>query len=431
MPRLLPHLRRRQRPLLLGLSGLVMFALWFGVWLRVLPLRPRLVIKTTQGFEPRMFTADGGALIGTRAIRENGQPKGEVRRLDLSSGEEIMLGKIPDDWRLLNGVRGLDLLDVRLLPRLEAELRLLEKSNYVDLSAGAGDRVAIRFQSMAFPVQAGLRLWDTLADRQILDRPGDYACALSPCGSQLVTTAYVGSERIHLWNARDGSHVFDLDLGFDARRPRLHFAPDGKHLAIHCHSSLHVWNLDPLRRVATLNDLHDSILTTNWDFVLGQCDRFPNGYSLRLVEVGSGKEIARINPFPAFDDLSTFHMAGPALVPRSDWLVVVYCCQWREGNAVARWLRSILGWKGASAGGVATTVQFYHPGTWRVASAIVHASPGYPVFSADGTFMALGTPEEATISIYDLPPRRPVALYLLFSALPALLFTGVLWWRVR
>jgi hypothetical protein len=35
------------------------------------------------------------------------------------------------------------------------------------------------------------------------------------------------------------------------------------------------------------------------------------------------------------------------------------------------------------------------------------------------------------IHLYDLPPRRPVELCLLLSALPALLFTGLLWWRLK
>jgi hypothetical protein len=41
------------------------------------------------------------------------------------------------------------------------------------------------------------------------------------------------------------------------------------------------------------------------------------------------------------------------------------------------------------------------------------------------------SPDKTEIHLYDLPPRRPIELYLLFSTLPALLFTGLLWWRVR
>jgi WD40 repeat protein len=57
----------------------------------------------------------------------------------------------------------------------------------------------------------------------------------------------------------------------------------------------------------------------------------------------------------------------------------------------------------------------------------------YGELSPDGRTIAASTNvgKGIVIELWDAPPRRPVELYLLFSALPALLFTGLLWWRVR
>ena len=54
---------RRGRYLLLGLCALTFTGLWFGLWARLLPLRPRLVISLPRDAGIVGFDHDGQAVI--------------------------------------------------------------------------------------------------------------------------------------------------------------------------------------------------------------------------------------------------------------------------------------------------------------------------------------------------------------------------------
>jgi WD40 repeat protein len=87
MNRVLCYLRR-PRPLLVGLFGVAIFLTWFGVWVRVLPIKPRVVIRAQQQLTLLGFSQDGKVLY-TESLPSTAEAKHEIRIWDTAIGAEL------------------------------------------------------------------------------------------------------------------------------------------------------------------------------------------------------------------------------------------------------------------------------------------------------------------------------------------------------
>jgi WD40 repeat protein len=267
--------------------------------------------------------------------------------------------------------------------------------------------------------------------------PGDTPGAISPDGRLLAigNRAYWYMHnvmgRLALWDLNTGNQVWSVSWSEDRVFRDLSFSPDGKLIAGSCQadspvgSCARVWGAQSGNQVAHIPDARFHRFLPN-SSILGTAagNDMPEGEALKFWDTRTWREVYR-HDGPATGEFLGF---GP-IYASSDGKVCMY-------------MRAYL----ASPPEITTTASTPASKVHRDEFYFIDTNTGAPLgkldlrasetvrLSADGRTLAVGMSlgdERRELRLYDLPPRRPIELFLLFSALPTLLFTGLLWWRLR
>jgi WD40 repeat protein len=427
MRRLLSHVRRQHRRLLLGLCGVVMFALWFGVWVRVLGVKPRGVISPDGRFSLLGFSADGRSLI-----TGHGSGPGSVSRWkelqfwDVETGEELRSYR-QGEFRPVSGWSGgFVLIDSRKNPQLCA---LLDARDYVgrDYVSNDGRTVVLTLaEGPSRPIRQ-LSVWDVATDTQrfALDNPTHGWASLSADGRMLAYVRKAGEQdQLALVDSVTGE---DLQVLEKTRSipGQIQFSSDGHWLAAGTGSQVEVWNLST-GMCALVFEVTDP---------LGAFCFSSDGRFLATFHIGGAEEPVvkcwdtatwKLHCLVPAPTLTTQEMSG-YFIPNTHRLLVC-CSQPPKPEAV----QGVMRFLGQSQGQWSSN-QLLMLFDVETRSHFFPLTDGNLAFAPDGATIAIQTPSSGfqSIELFDLPPRRPLTLCLLLSALPTLLFTGLLWWRVR
>jgi WD40 repeat protein len=421
MRHFLSHLRRHRRRLFLALFAAAMFLLWFGVWGRVMGIRPRVVIPLTDQLVECYGGLDGKTLI-TRTRRSDGSC--QIQTWEAVAGH-LVATHGSDDFRILETGDGTCILLERTAnPQLWDSLHDPPASHYWH-PAPDGKTLAFNVGGSGPRIYA----WDIPNDRMRFElyNPIGRPPAFSSDGKMLAYTRYsgelsVGLPEIAVVDAESGRTLKVLH-GLEAHPNELRFSPDGKLLAAGYWVSpadrfrVKVWSMNQQREVAQLN--RSGYISFSSDGRHLACIR---DSELVVWDTDSWEERI-VRAFP--EQLRAF--GGPVFIPNTALLLMEYTrMAKRDGNdsSVTKWF--------ASPGGAISLYWVIDTTSGREYGPITRVGrlSEFVLLPNSQSLALLPNQGPNEIHLYDLPPRRPIGLYLLFSALPTLVFTGVLWWRV-
>jgi WD40 repeat protein len=434
MMKYLSYLRRRQRPLLLGLCGVVMFALWLGVWVRVLPVRPRASLPVPE-HTLTFGVSDSGKRLVTLSPPEDwigGPLKGSIRVRDTQTHNVVAEFLGIDD----------ESTDIRSSPDARfvivnqagenGRVRVFdtEKTGELSIPLKPFIGVASRFSPNSrfyaheryrqFPESNTLEVWDLAADRLKWESTGNKP-EFSP-DSRRIAIIQPDRERetrtVVVFDVETGSEVRRIFIGTDAqsrvvdleKRPLL-FSQDGNRLAVDATSVLD--GAGP--HVILVFDIRSGELLQRHDYepnLAIHYQRFSRDGSL-LIRGWRKSDFDVSDPGGAwfFSGQSSHFLMLPDLRPDE------------KKNWFERLMEKLVGKN-----------EEENP-TWTIfrldnAQPLCRVSTPHLKFSDDEKVVAYVS-ASGDIQIWDLPPLPSLRFCLLYAALPALLFTGLLWWRFR
>jgi hypothetical protein len=436
----------RRRLLLAGIA-VTLFALWFGVFLRIKPAKPRMVIGVGEGLGEPEVSPDSSFLI-TRGARFSGSLNLEgVRIHDLSTGKLIA------NDRAANGRPG----RVVVAPdgrSVAIEILHSESRRWTAFDSSTGTEIAripsiFPFSKPGFSPDGSLLAHERVCRHEgkieycviVRDTPNPEAIrelrgvcgpiCFSPDGK---TLAAVRSwlERsgepwvvtIHLWDPTHGEEISVLK-DISRRLEQMEFSPDGRFLIAATERNSHPSSA----REVFLWSVKTSKLLHHWSGVRDFC--FVPGVS-RLCLRGN----SLYSP-PAFQ-----HWELPESAENEPRLV------WMQE-------KSFKSWTGCYDLESHPTTWAPHPlRVWAMETFFGAQEPKYRYTTSiqltdwqgqsryietEGSAHAQLSPDEKTllvshsdghVELYDVPPARPVGAFALFSGIASLLFTFVLWWRL-
>jgi WD40 repeat protein len=487
MNRLIGWIRRHQRRLALAACALVLFGLWFGLWLRVLPILPRATITLPPEYEVEDISADG-RLLATVSRRPTAQaPDSGIRVYDLYSGglkchlhpESLHNAQprfSPDGRWLFAAINppGEEWWRV-ILYDLEQEketLTLLRASpqytspfspdsKYLVISRGdlgwelyatdSGKRIASlpggrfafspdsrfvichsSFDGTASIVRFGL---DDHATTTLYR--GEYAgTALSPDSTLLAVSVAATSDGGQTYHTE--VTLVDLTTGKERKLPRhaglaseLVFSEDGQRLI----GFEGGWPRLPPENFTIWDLRTGAAAATQLSSVNMQAEFHDRPWARPLIilnEFATGGGTGRSHVFDAvradwcaqFAELQSFDVPGITLDGR--FLAWPTLLEDGEPGFVAQLSRVFDSNKQARPGHD-RALRLFELNTLRQVLLV----PGVSEFrfSLDGRTM-LTWNRDREVRVWDLPPCRPVLLLLLLSSVPTFLFTTLLWWRL-
>jgi hypothetical protein len=428
-------IHRHARLLLLGAFAVTMFAIWFGLLVRVLPLRPRAVCNLGQppmreGFPgyPSFhgFSGDNRVLLSAWRFQEINAADtdvGPVQVWDARTGKELASLALGPESRLAGfrisrtghrivvGAWEKDACSLRILDVVKGQQtrRIAADTMWQswDASQDGGLLAFMQAEGRVTFVTA----WDLEHDEQIMaleDHCGPVAC--SPDGRMLACVSLVDrtAPKITIWDIGTRKEVcswpydetpYDQAPFFYFHDNRsFRFALDSAHLLV---------STPPGQDGSQAVSTHDVLTGT---LVNNSVQRLPEDEG----PTGAGT-IAVMRPASRWK-LETKYEADPITPGSSRWLARLMANSHMEGN----WGTADLLIRESESGKVISTIP-----TTPVSGAIV--SPDQETLVV---IHGMHT-DYRVIQIWDLPPRRPMLLFLALAALPTLLFTAVVWWRIR
>jgi hypothetical protein len=474
MRRLLSHVRRHHRRLLLALFAAAMFLLWFGVWITVLPIRPFVVIRIDGVAEQIQLDAHGETLatVNDRRVVQFWNTRRGVEcapRIDLPGRVEPGAFLSPDGNRFVcRGEREVYAFDVRSGRRLAAFpvdsvgvwIQFMLAPDGTTLAYSTLEPIRDKPFSAIDPPWTRLKLADLETGRTCLAIQANVACGFSHDGRFFAAAHCMDSplskerDRIEVWETATGSWVRTL-RGFEGTAVTAVFSPDASLLATDCCDlsapnntprDVYIFQVTTGALLAELTCCSVVGFTADGRILVTQSVPSKRGGALlRLWDTHSWTEL---RPIAATQDAGASGWAISSNKWGSPRLVVWESYQ-RPSPTPKNWGAELMG-GGRPPNPERLLVRVIDPRT----AAEEHRfdiPAGYTVdhqvsgresrfyitpsmllaccVSEDGRTLAVRQTEPAEIHLFRIPPR-PIGLYLLFSALPALVFTGVLWWRV-
>jgi WD40 repeat protein len=439
MARLVTFLKRHARPLLLAAFAVGMFGLWFGVWLRVLPLQPRVTIHVPDETELVGVSNDGRWIVtcvrpklrplqspdGIQLlITRHSSTAGPVQVWDTNTESVVSQFLGPEDYCgdvqvSANGcfVAVADASRVRLFEALRGrELRM----SPLPLSSSMGvasEHYGFSPDSRLFALLCrddqgipSVVVWDVEKEIKKQSFVGQASpFAFNSASSNLATASHADPSVVVVWDVQTGREL----LRFQARMAirELIFDLEGSRLAV----------LTPPLSCAPPNPAHVTLYDLDSRF---ECDRYekvglfmfmPNGAPLvRFAEEQDWFPFGE-----TWKDVEGYSFPSP----RGRYLVSQ---RWGSDEPV-EWTERLASWLRGEPSPSSSYIRLHDLETGKVLWRLDGCSRFK--LSSDENVAASRGPDDS-LQLWDLPPRRPVFLLLALAAAPALLFTGVVWWRL-
>jgi WD40 repeat protein len=472
-------LKCQSRPVILAGCVAALCALWFGLWLRELPLRPRLewsLPELEEGEQKIFQVSDDSRILLTaqpvipptdgvfpicvwdittgRLVRVIGQPGGSFSDFSLSSdGSRCVYQANPREAWLLDARTG-------------KGIRRWER-DYPRLQFSPDGRTLVEPQAYAEGKQA-LCLFDSDNGELLGQFPpaGDclrlYAnCAYSP--DSRILAIYAGGpegNQVQVWDIATRRLILRV---VDAHPP-LVFSPDSASLAF-VRSKLWGFAEGPIAivdvhsgtEVATLAG-HDGITTElffhrNGTGIVALDNPEPHRWWLRKVttwNLGTSAHSLRARPDDGQAHLLNWRehirthfrcWRSPEVFTFEDLLTGAWHSSAASGQEmdISPDAKFIAYWESPSDGLTSPWASESTKKTPVPRLVLMNVQTGSKVrlvehprdwmFTPDGTTLITQT-DHGRIQIWDLPPRHPLLLLFILSAVPALLLTGPIWWRL-
>jgi WD40 repeat protein len=392
-------LKYHHRRLLILAAGGLILALWTGLWMRILGLPPREAANLGRRIWPAVGSLDG-TLIALHGDPDKSKPgvtvwsvrqREEVVTLPLSTaavGGYAWPRTFSPDGSLLATMEGRGKGWAIVVWELSSSRQLLEvcHDRYAEWVAIAPDNATVAMVRMETLPNGGdgyvTRIWNlkTGVPRVVASAPVDVRClAYSPDGRTLAAGCCVSGSApglIKLWDAETGLEQATLSMPVPGWPYALTFSPDGRTLATaESHGYLRMWDIESgSEKVLFKHDEDDATEVKRL--------RFSPDAGILAVEEDRNLEYS------------------PSTENWPDWL---------KRNLTAH---TVSLWDINSGERLARLPEDH-----------------LLTFTDDGrSLVTYGC--NGTLRWWDVPPPGPIGYFLLLSALPTLLFTALLWWRL-
>jgi WD40 repeat protein len=417
----------RPRKLLPVAIGLVLFLAWFGFWVRVLPARPRLIIHTPENALLIGLDRDRNALLTkTVFLAENA-----VRFWDLDTGEELP----GEPAAVVRGATGNHFLyQIQRLPQLHA---LLSESG-----AEASISIAPNKKTLAWVSKDGLlQIWDVQADRAAYVI-GDHAGGPVTFNPDSQSLTYVRNrdrlkELVQL-DVRTWKETRTYQLRCDYLS-NLCCSPDGLLLAVHHwknvppwapRNSITVWSTVDGKELATIEGNNPFAFAPDGKHLVSSHLSEAEGAHLKVWRVRDWSERETLR-------FSSRGHRGNALLtplPNTRWLRLEWWVARQDSSQATSAPDRVSLFRDESRGRAHCLTRFVDASSGVLSDTIIEPGlPGCSAFSEDGKLFAYqpGLGRLGEIHVYDVPPDRPMGIYLLLSLAPTAILTAGLWWWLR
>jgi len=421
---------RHVRKLLLLASGLVLFLLWLGLWLRVLPDRPRVSIPAPEHSEVVGVSNDGRWVV-TRMrhpppepppgymVTQYSSPSGPIRVWDMER-EAIaaeFLGPEDSCQMVVVSCDGRFVI-VQLSRSGMNQTRIFDAhtGRELKISPLRGDFYFTRFSPdgrfLAEPRsdERVIDIWDLIEERKRLELVGDGPTVEFSGDSALLVVGHYNREA-----GQTLAVVKEVSGGKEVRRflvealtlSHVCFSPDNRRLALFTQDSLD-W--------AGCSDVVIYDLTSG-----EQIERY--GDVVHFAFLPSGAAFVRVWSEEESSSPPTSDGFEKTIPSRGGRYVLKYAWGMSQSDGVKS---NFLGKSGANE---SEYVELRTPDSGRLVLKLEGCSQCWFRLSDDESVAACIGPT-GHIEVWDLPPRRPLFTLLALAALPASLFTAVIWWRL-
>jgi WD40 repeat protein len=491
---------RHARKLLLLASGMVLFLLWFGLWLRVLPLKPRLEWKLPDETHVRQLSENGRVVVTAKLFSSTSDGVSPIRVWDTATGrlmceliepghEFFHLTLSPDGQRLAcNYADPAADTWVTCCFDLETGREVLKQPSRLTLFTFSPDSRYLVYSAKGEKEEEVLHLVDARKGVVLRTFPHTGQNDMYPdhrfSHDCRLLAIYSHADRVHIWDIAGGQVLRE----FPSAYPPIEFSMDDSMVAFaggvekvrasyrglesewaYPREPVTVFELTSGKRIAelvghkehishfvfrrdnsALTALHidsgpDCVRTaTTWALNSGKVishhdhqdhdaqvaltgqSRIGVRYlwifapeTVRIEDLWAGQQTLEIGE-------AEIGEADPYLVmPDSSGRYIVYPSEGKhEENALLRWLRP------ANAPEDDEEAKLILVDLKSRSKIAFFENARFGFFTADSQTLLVET-LDGHLQAWDLPPHRPILLLLALAAGPAILFTGVLWWRLR
>jgi WD40 repeat protein len=426
-------LKRSPRLLILAAVALALLGVWFGVFLRFAPIHPNHTLIGGRGWFPETFSADSEYLLLA------GYERGGLKAWNLS---ERQVHDLPDPGyyspKTFCAIPGGSTIAVMGIDASGCIIKLLDLREGVFRRAGKLSRYPFNVDLVCSPDgrhlvchystdgTAGVLVVDVATLAREWDLGGEnWPAVFSPDSRFLATWSDRQGTRsvVTIWDVSSRKEHATLDLS-DGWASSQTYSPDGRLLAIAGKTFDYVeavWLWEPATGAVRgplpsageprFLDHGRTLLTrdsrlrkdTVWDVATlqrrGEFEWFDCDGVRDAQVISSGTEFA----------VAASHVLEPG-VP-NDPPGGVMCGNWPRYTGRKTEMR--IGVFNGSSGRKRESIR---------------VPDGNLIFASDSKLVAASS-ADGVVRVWDLAPRRPVAILLTLSALPTLLFTALLWWR--